>query len=137
MSTPSLHEGCSPAAAQIFQEHDKVLESFRHFRSAVDLRRSQHVLGKLLAGFAATIEKHFASEEALMRSSGYDGVSDHATEHKRLLGQLQSVREEFASGAIHASGMLTLFVEVWTNQHIERHDNRFIGYLNGRPGDGC
>ena len=35
-------------------------------------------------------------------------------------------------GAINPGGALALFVEVWTTQHIERHDNRFIEYLDAQ-----
>src|ERR1035438_2497579 len=109
----------SPAASRVFHEHREVLESLDNFRSAVNLRRSRSKLAQQLAGFVATIEKHFASEEEMMRSSGYQGVGGHAAEHQRLFGQLQVVKEEFASGSINACGALALFVEVWTRQHME------------------
>jgi hemerythrin-like metal-binding protein len=122
----------SPAALQIDREHREVLESLSDVRSALKLGRPGRELAGKLEAFAVIVEKHFASEEELMRSSGYDGAGAHAAEHQRLLGQLQSVQGDFASGAINPGGALALFVEVWTAQHIERHDNRFIDYLNAR-----
>jgi hypothetical protein len=47
------------------------------------------------------------------------------------------VREGFASGAINPGGALALFVEVWTVQHIEHHDDPFLDYLNAGTGSGC
>lgn len=126
--------GCSPAASRVFQEHEEVLRSLGGFRNAVTLGRPKCELREMLAGFVAIVEKHFASEEELMRSSGYEGVSAHRAEHQRLFGQLQSVKEEFASGAINPGGALALFVEVWTVQHIELQDGPFIEYLNAGTG---
>jgi hemerythrin len=119
----------SAAASQIDRDHREVLESLSAFRSAINLRRPVRELTEKLAGFVATIERHFASEEELMRSSHYQDAAAHAAQHQRLLEQLHSVKEEFASGAINPCGTLALFVEVWTRQHIERHDNRFVEYL--------
>jgi hemerythrin-like metal-binding protein len=122
----------SPAASQIYREHREVLESLSDVRSAISLGRPKPELAGKLAEFMATVEKHFASEEGLMRSSGYQGAVAHAAEHERLFGQLQSVRQEFAAGAINQGGALALFVEVWTKEHIERVDGRFIDFLNAQ-----
>ena len=126
----------SPAASQVFREHKEVLESLGDFRTALDLGRPEGELRRMLAGFVATAGRHFASEEALMRSSGYHAVGAHVAEHQRLFGQLQTVKDEFASGAIHPCGALALFVEVWTAQHIQLHDKPFIEYLNAAAADG-
>lgn len=123
-----------PAASQMDLEHREILESLSGFRSAVNLGRPAGELAKNLAAFIATIEKHFASEEELMRSEGYGEAATHAAEHQRLFGQLQSLREGFDSGAINPGGALALFVEVWTVQHMERHDKPFVEYLNARGG---
>jgi len=119
----------SAAASQVDRDHREVLESLSDFRNAVNLRRPERELTEKLAGFVVTIEKHFACEEELMRSSGYQDAAAHAAEHQRLLEQLHSVEEELVSGAINPCGTLALFVEVWTRQHIVRHDNPFIEYL--------
>ena len=122
----------SPAALQIYREHRDVLESLEKFRGAVKLSRPERELKKKLAGLVSTVEKHFASEEGRMRSSGYQGAGAHAAEHRRLFGQIRSVTEEFAAGAINPGGALALFVEGWTTHHIERQDNRFIEYLDAQ-----
>jgi hemerythrin len=67
-----------------------------------------------------------------MRAAGYQGAGAHAAEHRRLFGQIRSVKEDFAAGAINPGGALALFVEVWTTHHIERQDNRFIEYLDAQ-----
>jgi hemerythrin len=130
MDAHTVDTESSPAVSRIYREHREVLESLSGFRSAVNLRRPARELVAKLAGFVAAIEMHFASEEELMRASGYDGALAHRTEHQRLLEQLQSVEEEFVRGTINPCGALSLFVEVWTLQHMEREDKRFIDYLN-------
>jgi hemerythrin-like metal-binding protein len=117
---------------RIYREHRDVLESLDKLRGAIKLSRPERELKRRLAGFVSAIEKHFASEEGLMRSSGYHGAGAHAAEHRRLFGQIGIVKDEFAAGAINPGGALALFVEVWTTHHIERQDNRFIEYLDAR-----
>jgi hemerythrin-like metal-binding protein len=132
MKANAVRRDPCPAALQIYREHQDVLESLEKFRGAVQLRRPERELKKKLAEFVSTVEKHFASEEGLMRSGGYQGAGAHAAEHRRLFGQIRSVTEEFAAGAINPGGALALFVEVWTTQHIERQDNRFIEFLDAQ-----
>ncbi len=132
MKANAVRRDPSPAALQIYREHRDVLDSLDKFRGAVKLSRPERELKRKLAGFVSTVEKHFASEEGLMRASGYHGVVAHAAEHRRLFGQIRSVKDEFAAGAINPGGALALFVEVWTTHHIERQDNRFIEYLDAQ-----
>jgi hemerythrin len=120
------------AALQIYREHKEIMESLDRFRGAVERSKSERELKSKLAGFVASVEKHFASEEGLMRAAGYQGAGAHAAEHRRLFGQIRSVKEDFAAGAINPGGALALFVEVWTTHHIERQDNRFIEYLDAQ-----
>jgi hemerythrin-like metal-binding protein len=135
MKANAVLTGPSPAALQIYREHRDILESLDQFRDAVKLSRPERELKKKLAGFVSNVERHFASEEGLMRANGYQGVGEHAAEHRRLFGQIRSVKEEFASGAINPGGALALFVEVWTTHHIERQDSQFIEFLDARTAD--
>jgi hemerythrin-like metal-binding protein len=133
MKTHAVSTERAPATSRIFHEHREVLESLDNFRSAVNLKKPKSRLARDLAEFVATVERHFASEEEMMRTSGYQAVGGHAEEHKRLFAQLQAVRQEFNAGTIHPGGSLALFVEVWTVQHMKGYDKAFIDYLDSIP----
>jgi hemerythrin len=120
--------------ARMDVEHEVLLAAADAFRYAVKARRPGSELEESLRQLILTVEDHFASEEALMRDSGYAALEAHAAEHARLVAQLGAVNAELASGAINPCGALAVFVEVWTKEHIQGPDRQFARHLSAvRP----
>ncbi|HUP03162.1 MAG TPA: hemerythrin family protein [Bryobacteraceae bacterium] len=129
MELPSASEAALEVQ-QIYAEHGEVTEALNDIRSAISLGRPRYELAGRLTAFVTAVERHFGSEEGLMRAIGYQGANAHAAEHQRLLVQLRGLERDFVAGAIRQCGALALFVEVWTAQHMERQDKGLIDFLN-------
>ena len=116
---------------QMDREHREMLTHAQSLRAAVTgggMPRDEVQL--LLEKLIDSVKKHFASEEALMLSSGYHGGTAHREEHRRLLEQVYVVEKELPLGRIEVGGALACFVEEWMGQHILGPDKQFAVFLN-------
>ena len=77
------------------------------------------LLGDLYAGISA----HFALEEHFMREHRYDRLSEHKSDHERLLDELREIMESFDLDP-DASGALAARLDDWFSRHFETHDAR-------------
>ena len=117
---------------QLDDEHREIVRRSGDLCAALTGGRPKHEINILLAGFIDSVRRHFASEEELMRATGYPGYAGHRSEHQRLMAQLFSLAEGFASGAIDdASEALARLVGSWSEDHIRVADSHFARFLHG------
>ena len=74
-------------------------------RQFIDLlnRLDNTVNSEFAALFTRLVEHtqaHFADEEARMLASGFPGVADHTSEHRRVLGELAQIKKQVDKGLI-------------------------------------
>jgi hemerythrin len=118
------------SSAGMDREHAEVHQVVAEFCSVVNSSvPNAQLLSRLLSKLTDTVAAHFASEEELMETHGYQGLQAHAAEHRRLLGQLDLVRTGLEAGVIKPSGTLALFVEEWIKRHILGPDQAFAEYI--------
>jgi hemerythrin-like metal-binding protein len=84
-------------------------------------------------------QRHFDSEEDLMRSNNFPGLEPHIEEHRKLTEQMDGLRDDIGSGVISRCDALAVFVRLWVEQHVTGPDTDFARFLageksRGRPG---
>jgi hemerythrin len=118
---------------EIDRQHQELVARASDLHSALDnaigAAKPSHELQTKLSALAEFAEKHFRSEEKMMRAHGYDGYESHAIEHARLLEQIYLISREFSSGKIDPTGVLMFFMQNWTEQHILGADKQFAKFL--------
>jgi hemerythrin-like metal-binding protein len=120
-------------------EHRELVAQVNEFSAAADAGASRAELELRLTRLAEAFQAHFVSEEGLMQSSSFPGLTPHAVEHRRLIAQMTELRNGLGSGDVHICNALVLFVRLWTEQHIAGPDKAFAQFLgNGKacPGSG-
>ncbi len=75
-------------------------------------------------------QRHFNSEEALMRSSDFPGLVPHIEEHRKLTEQMSGLRDDIGSGVISRCDALAVFVRLWVEQHVAGLDASFVNFLD-------
>jgi len=110
---------------EIDRQHQELVARARDLHNAIDAAKPRHELQARLSALVEFAEIHFRSEEKMMRAHGYDGYAPHAAEHAKLLEQIYLVRREFSSGKIDPCQALTLFIQVWMEQHVLGPDKQF------------
>jgi hemerythrin len=117
--------------ATVDSEHRLQTRLVAVLRQAAEARRDPSVIEEILRRVADTSSSHFQGEELLMRLGAYDHYGVHVEEHRRLLEQLDAMRDRFQAepgydllGAIGA-------IEEWLGAHIMGMDRRFIESVDG------
>lgn len=115
---------------EVDHEHREMIGLINALYAALgDDRSSERVegfLGEIYAGISA----HFALEEKVMRARHYGSLTEHKSDHERLLDDLRDLMDEQASGAILDEERFAARLAQWFSGHFGTHDvrlHRFLG----------
>jgi hemerythrin-like metal-binding protein len=75
-------------------------------------------------------QRHFDSEEGLMKSTDFPGLQPHAEEHRKLIAQMSGFRDDIGTGVIRRCDALASFVRLWADQHLAGPDAQFARFLD-------
>jgi hemerythrin len=129
MTRPISSDNLLLSVPQIDNQHRDLIAMVNEFLAAADAGAPRTDLDPQLTRLARAFQVHFDSEEALMRSSNFPGVSPHTADHRKLIDQMNSLRDSLATGDVKVGGALVLFVRLWTEQHIKGPDLAFAQFL--------
>jgi len=115
---------------QMHHEHLELLAQETELSAAVDVGAPAAEICRRLTQLLESVQRHFDSEEELMRSNSFPELKQHSDEHRRLIRQMSGVRDEVGSGAMSRCGALALFVRCWVEQHMASSDARFVYFLH-------
>ena len=118
-------------------QHRELIAVVNEFSTAVDAGASRAELELRVTQLIEAFQAHFVSEEGLMQSNGFPGLTLHADEHRKLIAQMTALRDGLGSGDVKLCDALALFVRLWTEQHIAGLDKTFAQFLtDGKAGCG-
>ena len=121
---------------QMDAQHRALICQANEYSDAVDSGASRAELElrltQLIEGFAI----HFVSEEGLMQSNSFPGLTPHAAEHRKLIEQMTALRDCVAAGDVQICSALAVYMRLWTEQHIEGLDRTFAQFLHDGNGRG-
>ena len=120
--TPSLSTG-----NEVLDEQHKAI-----YRWLAELDSAAADSRTLFGAYAITRLKnythnHFAAEEALMKASGYPGLTEHIAEHESFRARLAELHLKSISEDISADTVK--FLTDWLTNHIARSDMAYTPYL--------
>jgi hemerythrin-like metal-binding protein len=73
---------------------------------------------------------HFAAEQKLMRDSNYKGLSEHDSEHQRVLGELQMLGRMLKRGQITpVREYVSEGLPKWFDTHLAMMDSALVMFL--------
>jgi hemerythrin-like metal-binding protein len=91
--------------------------------------RGRTVIDELLRFLADYTVRHFADEEAVMRTAGYADLPNHQALHRELLAQVTDLQRRFASGENLKTIEVSEFLANWLRNHILHIDHAYIPQL--------
>jgi len=81
------HSGIDAQHKKIFDLGFRVYENWRNGGGTDELHPTVEKL-------AALLKAHFSYEESLLAKIGYEGLNEHIAEHRRMLNDLETMREQ-------------------------------------------
>ena len=118
---------------EIDRQHREISTLASQLSEAFAARKPKEEVEVPLARFITVVERHFALEEAVMLSRGYEGYEVHKGEHTKLLEQIDVLAKELRSGTIDPCVALVSFIEIWTEQHMLHADKQLAKFLKPTP----
>lgn len=119
----------SVGVPEVDHEHRELIALINALHAALGEERGHERAEAFLGEIYASISAHFALEERVMRERRYDALTEHKTDHERLLDQLRDMMDAQAEGAVLDDQQLGGALGDWFAGHFRTHDARFHGYL--------
>jgi hemerythrin len=114
---------------EIDEQHKTLIEHTTALQEAISGHKPKDEVAALLAGLVGLVSSHFAWEERLMQSRGFEGYAEHQKAHGILLEQIRGLHQEFLSGDVSPSPGVALFIQVWAEHHIAGTDKPFAEFI--------
>jgi hemerythrin len=117
---------------EVDQQHQQLFRMINDLQEAMSRGKGREALGPVLQSLVGYTLEHFATEEALMRASGYPSLARHAEKHAVLARQVSELALRFSEGFLTIPNTLSRFLFDWLKLHIREEDSAFIAWLKGQ-----
>lgn len=126
-------EALSVGDPTIDADHKKLIGFVNELQEAIDGRKSDRVVGKIILELVQYTKDHFAREEACMRGADYPDYARHRQIHQALTGQVLLMAEKYVrTPTQQVKQELIDFLAAWLVEHIIKEDRKLVAYLQGK-----
>jgi hemerythrin-like metal-binding protein len=115
--------------AAVDHEHRELIELINRLYAEATAQGSRDAIANFFGDLFKAISSHFALEERLMRERGYDQLTQHKSDHERLLDELRDIMEDLESSERIDERLLADRLDAWFSRHFESHDARLHNVL--------
>ena len=110
-------------------EHRELIELINALHRGLRDPAGRLGTGEFLGELYARIAAHFALEEQIMLSRGYDQYDDHKADHERLLDDIREMMDEFEDAGQVDLDAFGRRLELWFTEHFKTRDARLHSRL--------
>ena len=114
----------------IDHEHRELIKLINELYERIESDHHKSAVLDFFGELHGRISSHFAREELIMRTAGYDEYDAHKADHESLLDDIRDVMDDF-DVADHAEyrDVLTERLEAWFMNHFRTMDSRLHGII--------
>lgn len=98
--------------------HKRLIDNLNSLNDALSAGNSPAVLSAILNEFIQVAARHFGIEDRLMRQYHYADAESHIAQHKKLLGDIMTLRRQVETGNHQISPDTMRFLSDWLSAHI-------------------
>jgi hemerythrin-like metal-binding protein len=117
---------------EIDLQHQQMLDIVNKLHTAVDRRKEQDFLNKLLIELFEHTKFHFSTEDTLMKKYEYPGYEQHLHEHRVLLQHLDNLIKAVTNGKNPTFSSDYDVSSDWVLIHIFKSDKDLGTFLNSQ-----
>ena len=114
----------SVGEAGVDLEHQQLIAMINMVFEHLELHRDSESVEQYLGEIHVCISAHFALEEALMRTSGYDEYEAHKQDHEELLDQVRDFMDCYLEDSQAGRSILRDRLDRWFSVHFSSYDRR-------------
>ncbi len=117
---------------EIDNQHKQIVDVINHLQASMSQGKGKEVLGKILGNMAQYARGHFATEEKIMQTNGYPGLTEQKKEHEAFTKKALALKADFDSGKVSLSIDTMMFLKNWLDDHIANTDRKYSKFLNDK-----
>ena len=118
--------------AQIDMQHKQLFRMAGELHEAMVNGHGKEIIESLLDKLVSYTSHHFASEERLMKESGYPGYQQHHADHEKLASQVLEYQAKVKTRACAVTVEMMRFLRDWLDHHIRGADMKVGVYLKSQ-----
>jgi len=111
-------------------QHKVLFGMLNDLHEAMMKGQAQNVSDPLLRKLVSYTHDHFSAEEAMMASTGYQGIAQHRIEHRDLIKQVDEFASRCERGESNLNLQLLNFLRNWLTNHIQQEDQKYGPWAN-------
>lgn len=111
------------------REHERIVNLVNEFEILASTNADRRDLYILYNQISSCLTDHFSTEEIQMLDAGYDGIDDHADEHRILFHRLTGTETLFEIAASGIECIVLDFFYKWFLEHVSTSDRKFSEFL--------
>jgi hemerythrin len=105
-------------------EHRELVDLINRLHEKATTQGSKMAVLGFFGDLYKAISSHFALEERFMRERSYDQITQHKTDHERLLDEIRDIMEDYEISDLLDERLLAQRLDAWFSRHFESHDAR-------------
>jgi hemerythrin-like metal-binding protein len=114
---------------EVDDDHRRLVDLFNLLNHSVAEGEKQEYIEAVMEELISCTVWHFRHEERLMLKYGYEGLSEHKSEHEDLIASAKELQERLLEGGKGVSSGDIEFLEHWLTGHILGTDMDMGSYL--------
>jgi len=114
------------------EDHQQLFAIINELHDGMKAGRSKDVMHDVLTKLLRYTERHFTSEEAVMKELGYTQLPAHIEQHRKFTGKIKEVADQYKAGATGLSLSVLDFLTKWLSQHIVGVDKQYSEFMNAK-----
>ncbi len=117
----------------IDEQHQQLFKAVNDLHDGLMAGKAKESIEKTLDFLVEYTLRHFQTEENFMHQQGFEGLPAHRSEHKLLLDEVATFREQYTRNAAAVRPMeVARFLGDWLTHHIHQMDMQYALYVKGR-----
>jgi hemerythrin-like metal-binding protein len=113
-------------------QHKKLFNLINELHTAMKAGRGKAAAEEVLRRLIDYTVYHFSAEEKLMETHKFPDLVAHRAEHKVLTEKVLAFKKDFDADTAPVTVELMNFLQEWLLNHIQRVDQRYSDFMNGR-----
>lgn len=122
----------SVGVRELDNQHKTLVQILNELFEAMQEKRSNDVLGKIISKLIDYTKTHFASEERYMQQYNYPELEAQKREHAAFTQKVLAFKQDFEAGRVALSISITSFLKDWLVNHISGSDKKYGPFLNSK-----
>jgi hemerythrin len=92
----------------------------------------QEIIPQVLYHLEASLNRHFAAEEAVLAGHAYSGLDEQRYQHQQFRMRIQEWERDYREGKPLLPADILIFLKDWWRDHVLGTDQEYIPFLKSR-----